>query len=97
MNQRPAVAVLGLGAMGHAFAANLVKKEFQVAGWNRTRACGEDLAAAGMQLCDEPQQAAEQAEVVLALLSAVELSLPALRSVRVKPSSWWARRTTTRR
>ncbi|MGD8162740.1 NAD(P)-dependent oxidoreductase [Pantoea sp. FN0307] len=69
MNQRPAVAVLGLGAMGHAFAANLVKKEFQVAGWNRTRARGEDLAAAGMQLCDEPQQAAEQAEVVLAMLS----------------------------
>lgn len=69
MNQRPAVAVLGLGAMGHAFAANLVKNDFQVAGWNRTRARGEDLAAAGMQLCDEPQQAAEQAEVVLAMLS----------------------------
>ncbi|GLR09321.1 6-phosphogluconate dehydrogenase [Mixta theicola] len=69
MNQRPAVAVLGLGAMGHAFAANLVKKQFQVAGWNRTRARGEDLAAAGMRLCDEPQQAAEQADVVLAMLS----------------------------
>lgn len=69
MNQRPAVAVLGLGAMGHAFAANLVKKAFPVAGWNRTRARGEDLAAAGMQLCDEPQQAVEQADVVLAMLS----------------------------
>lgn len=69
MNQRPAVAVLGLGAMGHAFAANLVKNDFQVAGWNRTRARGEDLAAAGMQLCDEPQQAVAQAAVVLAMLS----------------------------
>ncbi|MDR7342470.1 3-hydroxyisobutyrate dehydrogenase [Pantoea alhagi] len=69
MNQRPAVAVLGLGAMGHAFAANLVKNDFQVAGWNRTRARGDDLAAAGMQLCDEPQQAAAQAEVVVAMLS----------------------------
>lgn len=69
MNQRPAVAVLGLGAMGHAFAANLVKQQFQVAGWNRTRARGEDLAAAGMTLCDEPQQAAAQAEVVLAMLA----------------------------
>lgn len=26
MNALPAVAVLGLGAMGHAFAANLLKK-----------------------------------------------------------------------
>lgn len=69
MNQRPAVAVLGLGAMGHAFAANLVKKTFQVAGWNRTRARGEDLATAGMRLCDEPQLAVEQADVVLAMLS----------------------------
>ena len=69
MNQHPSVAVLGLGAMGHAFAANLVKNQFQVAGWNRTRARGEDLAASGMTLCDTPQQAAEQADVVLAMLS----------------------------
>lgn len=69
MNLHPSVAVLGLGAMGHAFAANLVKNQFQVAGWNRTRARGEDLAASGMTLCDTPQQAAEQADVVLAMLS----------------------------
>ena len=69
MNQHPSVAVLGLGAMGHAFAASLVKNQFQVAGWNRTRARGEDLAASGMTLCDTPQQAAEQADVVLAMLS----------------------------
>lgn len=69
MNQHPSVAVLGLGAMGHAFAANLVKNQFQVVGWNRTRARGEDLAASGMTLCDTPQQAVEQADVVLAMLS----------------------------
>ncbi|WP_275555915.1 NAD(P)-dependent oxidoreductase [Mixta sp. Marseille-Q2659] len=69
MNLHPSVAVLGLGAMGHAFAANLVKNQFQVAGWNRTRTRGEDLAASGMTLCDTPQQAAEQADVVLAMLS----------------------------
>lgn len=69
MNLYPSVAVLGLGAMGHAFAANLVKNQFQVAGWNRTRTRGEDLAASGMTLYDTPQQAAEQADVVLAMLS----------------------------
>ena len=69
MNQHPSVAVLGLGAMGHAFAANLVKKDFPVAGWNRTRARGEDLAANGMTLHDAPQQAVADADVVLAMLS----------------------------
>ena len=86
MNQHPSVAVLGLGAMGHAFAANLIKNRFPVAGWNRTRARGEDLAEQGMKLCDEPPQAAAQADVVLAMLAdgaatarVVEQIIPALR------------------
>ncbi|VTN05310.1 Uncharacterized protein conserved in bacteria [Raoultella ornithinolytica] len=32
----PVVAVIGLGAMGHAFASNLLKKGFTVHGWNRS-------------------------------------------------------------
>ncbi|NDL61793.1 NAD(P)-dependent oxidoreductase [Acerihabitans arboris] len=68
MNSLPVVAVLGLGAMGHAFAANLVKKNFNVRGWNRTRRRGEDLAAAGMTLCDAPREAAGGADVVIVML-----------------------------
>lgn len=68
MNPLPVVAVLGLGAMGHAFAANLIKKNFTVRGWNRTRRRGEDLAAAGMTLCDSPQAAAGEADVVIVML-----------------------------
>ncbi len=64
----PVVAVLGLGAMGHAFAANLVKKGFTVRGWNRTRQRGEDLAAEGMTLCDTPRQAASHAQVIIVML-----------------------------
>lgn len=86
MTQRSTVAVLGLGAMGHAFAANLIKQQFRVAGWNRTRARGEELAAAGMTLCDTPQQAAAQADVVLAMLadgvtteSVLQQIIPSLR------------------
>lgn len=69
MNQRPTVAVLGLGAMGHAFAANLLKNDFTVYGWNRTRARGEDLLAAGLQLTDSAEQAVASADVVIAMLS----------------------------
>ncbi|MGE9550170.1 NAD(P)-dependent oxidoreductase [Erwinia amylovora] len=69
MNQRPSVAVLGLGAMGHAFAANLLKNGFTTCGWNRTKARGEDLQNAGLQLADSPEEAVKQADVVLSMLA----------------------------
>lgn len=69
MNSLPVVAVLGLGAMGHAFAANLVNKGFTVRAWNRTRRRGEDLAAAGLQLCDTPRDAVTGVDVVIAMLT----------------------------
>ncbi len=69
MSQKPEVAVLGLGAMGHAFAANLLKKGFTVHGWNRTRARGDDLLEAGLHLTDSPEEAVKQADVVIAMLS----------------------------
>lgn len=69
MRQQPVVAVLGLGAMGHAFAASLLKKGFRVQGWNRTRSKGEDLEAAGLQLSDSAESAAAQADVVITMLA----------------------------
>lgn len=74
MNQRPTVAVLGLGAMGHAFAANLLKKEFSVSGWNRTRSRGDDLLSSGLQLCDTPRQAVAEADVVIVMLPDGEIT-----------------------
>lgn len=67
--KQPDVAVLGLGAMGHAFAANLLKKGFRVYGWNRTRARGEDLIDAGLTLAASAADAVQQADVVIAMLS----------------------------
>ena len=67
--KQPVVAVLGLGAMGHAFAANLLKKGFRVHGWNRTQARGEDLLDAGLILAHSAAEAVSQAEVVIAMLS----------------------------
>ncbi|MEJ4044251.1 NAD(P)-dependent oxidoreductase [Erwinia sp. SLM-02] len=81
MNQRPTVAVLGLGAMGHAFAANLLKNDFTVSGWNRTRARGEDLLAAGLTLSDSAGQAVASADVVIAMLSDGETTLAVLNDV----------------
>lgn len=69
MSSLPCVAVLGLGAMGHAFAANLLKKHFTTCGWNRTKARGEDLEDAGLLLTASPQQAVQQADVVISMLA----------------------------
>ncbi|WP_312837185.1 NAD(P)-dependent oxidoreductase [Pantoea sp.] len=67
--KQPTVAVLGLGAMGHAFAANLLKNGFTVYGWNRTRARGEDLVSAGLKLEESPEQAVAGVDVVIAMLA----------------------------
>ncbi len=82
MSQQPVVAVLGLGAMGHAFAANLLKKGFVVRGWNRTRAKGEDLLSAGLQLSDTAAQAVDGADVVIAMLSDGDTTRQTLNAAR---------------
>ncbi|MGC0858234.1 NAD(P)-dependent oxidoreductase [Pantoea agglomerans] len=80
--KQPEVAVLGLGAMGHAFAANLLKKGFRVHGWNRTRARGEDLLDAGLQLADSPAEAVREADVVIAMLSDGDTTEQVLHQVK---------------
>lgn len=81
MNQRPDVAVLGLGAMGHAFAANLLKNGFVTSGWNRTRARGEDLQSAGLQLADKPEEAVKEADVVICMLANAQITEEVLLQV----------------
>lgn len=65
---QPVVAILGLGAMGHAFATNLLKKGFTVRAWNRTRSRGEDLIALGLSLFDTPAEAVNDADVIITML-----------------------------
>lgn len=81
MKALPAVAVLGLGAMGHAFAANLLKKGFTVYGWNRTPGRGEDLEHAGLQLCNDPALAVADAQVVIAMLTDGDATQSLIRAV----------------
>ncbi|MEX3019548.1 NAD(P)-dependent oxidoreductase [Kluyvera sp. STS39-E] len=81
MKALPAVAVLGLGAMGHAFAANLLKKGFTVYGWNRTPGRGEDLKAQGLQLHNDAKQAVVDAQVVIAMLTDGEATESIIRAI----------------
>ena len=81
MKALPAVAVLGLGAMGHAFAANLLKKGFTVYGWNRTPGRGEDLQSQGLQLCNDAGLAVADAQVVTAMLTDGEATQAVIRTI----------------
>ena len=81
MSTLPKVAVLGLGAMGHAFASNLLKKGFTVAGWNRSPARGEDLQAQGLSLHATPQQAVADAEVIISMLADGQATLQVLAQI----------------
>lgn len=69
MSQQPSVAVLGLGAMGHAFAANLIKKGFTTRVWNRTASKGDDLVAAGAVAGKTPRDTIAGVDVVIAMLA----------------------------
>ena len=81
MNALPAVAVLGLGAMGHAFAANLLKKGFTVYGWNRTPRRGDDLVSQGLVQRETAAQAVSEAQVVIAMLTDGDATLAAIRAI----------------
>lgn len=81
MKALPAVAVLGLGAMGHAFAANLLQKGFTVYGWNRTPGRGEDLQRNGLRLCNDAALAVADAQVVIAMLTDGDATQAIVRAI----------------
>jgi 3-hydroxyisobutyrate dehydrogenase len=76
-----AVAVLGLGAMGHAVAARLLGAGHDVRVWNRTPGRDDDLVAVGARRAATAAQAVEDAEVVITMVT----DPPALEAVLFGP------------
>lgn len=74
MENKPNVALLGLGTMGHGMAVNLLKAGFALTVCNRTRARAGDLEVMGAVVADTPAAAAKNAGVVLAMLADDEAS-----------------------
>jgi 3-hydroxyisobutyrate dehydrogenase len=58
------VGYLGLGIMGSAMAANLLKAKFALTVWNRTPAKAEPLRAAGARVAASPADAASSCDVI---------------------------------
>ena len=63
------IGFIGLGAMGAAIAANLVRARHDVRVWNRSPVKARDLADAGAVLAASPKAAAADREVVITMLA----------------------------
>jgi len=63
------VALLGIGTMGNGMAGNLLREEFPLVVYNRTKEKAEHLAGKGAQIADTPAAAAKDADVVISMLS----------------------------
>ena len=63
------VAVLGLGLMGSELARNLMSKDNEVHGFNRTREKAKRLVEKGLVVHTTPREAVENADVVITMVS----------------------------
>ncbi|GAA2412775.1 NAD(P)-dependent oxidoreductase [Actinomadura vinacea] len=74
-----AVALLGTGIMGTAMARNLLRHDFDLRVWNRTRARAEPLAGDGATVAASPAEAVDGADVVITMLKDGDTVLAAMR------------------
>ena len=63
------IGFVGLGIMGSAMAANLVKAGFKVTVWNRSSEKCRVLAAAGARTADSPRAVAETSDILFAMMA----------------------------
>src|SRR3989442_814453 len=63
------IGFIGLGKMGGAIAANLVRAQHDVVVWNRSPEKARDLVAAGAVLAASPKAAASDREIVITMLA----------------------------
>jgi 3-hydroxyisobutyrate dehydrogenase-like beta-hydroxyacid dehydrogenase len=63
------VGFIGLGDMGQGIVPRLLAAGHQVTGWNRTAGKAAPLIEVGMEWADTPRQVAEDADVVLSIVT----------------------------
>ena len=66
---KPTVGLIGLGLMGGPMGRNLLKAGFPLVVWNRTKAKADELAREGAKLGADPHAVAEQADVLITIVS----------------------------
>ncbi len=63
------IGFIGLGLMGRPMSMNLLKAGHPVTVWNRTASRAAELVAAGAKLAKTPREAAQDADVLISIVS----------------------------
>ena len=93
-DQQRRVAVIGLGIMGSAMAANLATAGFPTTVWNRSPAAAAPLVELGATAAERAEEAVRQADVVITMLpdaaavTSVMIDGPVLEAMA--PGALWA-------
>ena len=66
---KPTVGLIGLGLMGKPMGKNLLKAGFPLVVWNRSAARADELVSAGAKRGAKPREVAEQADVLIMIVS----------------------------
>ncbi len=76
-----AVAFIGLGAMGAPMASNLAAAGFEVTGYDRSPAARDSAAKTGLRVAASPEEAAEEAAIVVTMLQSGAQTLSVWRTL----------------
>jgi 3-hydroxyisobutyrate dehydrogenase len=69
MEMKPTVGLIGLGLMGGPMGRNLLRAGFPLVVWNRTKTKADELVREGAKLAADPRGVAEQADVLITIVS----------------------------
>ncbi|MEA2255296.1 MAG: 3-hydroxyisobutyrate dehydrogenase [Solirubrobacteraceae bacterium] len=84
------VAVLGTGIMGAPMARNIARAGHEVRAWNRTIEKVHALRDDGVEACEDPADAAEDADVVMTMLADADAVLEVARAAHLAEGQiWW--------
>ena len=66
---KPGIGLIGLGLMGKPMGRNLLKAQFPLVVWNRTKERADDLVRDGAKFASSPRETAAQADVLITIVS----------------------------
>ena len=66
---RPRIGFAGLGTMGAAMAANILRAGFPLTVWNRSPGRGDDLVSSGAAMAADPAALAAASDIVVVCVS----------------------------
>jgi 3-hydroxyisobutyrate dehydrogenase len=98
MTGQEPVAVLGIGAMGHAMATSMLRAGIPTIVWNRSPAPTRDLAGLGAAVAETPADAARRAAIVITMVTDTDAVISIARDqgmlAALAPGAVWAQMST---